>query len=678
VPGGVLAVIVETPAESPRQSDAALAQSQALLAALIENTGDAVCVVDHDGRLLAGNPIFFQNFAAGHGKHLGVGDRVESRAGYDLSHWEAMSRRALAGESFSVEIDASWPGVSRFLHAHFFPVRVDGRIIGAASFSRDVTERRQTEVELLRQKELAEASTQAKSAFLAMMSHEIRTPLNGVIGMAELLADTSLSDEQRDYLQAMRQSAETLSCLLNDLLDLSRIEAGRLTIHHEPFTLEALIDPVVELVGPQAHAKQLELIVEVAPDVPAQLVGDGKRLRQVLLNLANNAVKFSERGHVRVAIGGVMQGDWHFRLRVVVEDTGIGIAPDKQAYLFAKFGQSDTSTTRRFGGSGLGLAICRELLTLMGGTIDLSSTTGVGTAFEIVVPLGVVAGPLPPPPEFAGLHALVVGGSEPYQASVSRYLTAWRMGVTRAPDGETARQVLQGAGLPVEVILVSDTLADGDGAGWYGSLARELAVVPPGLLAASAEVMLRQQQGMPPGLASLPKPVRPVPLKQAIVRALCLGSDQRNRRPMAAAQTCCHLLVVDDNLINRRAASHLLARLGATVDEAADGATAVALVAQHRYDLIFMDCQMPDMDGYEATAHIRALDGEAGQTPIVALTAYAMAGDRERCVLAGMDDYVTKPVTRTVLEQVLRRWSLSAGHGGDPAAMPAPPADPTT
>jgi PAS domain S-box-containing protein len=516
-----------------KEAAEALGRSQALLEATLENAGEAISVVDHDLRLLVANQNFLDNIEKGTGVRLQVGEtmRHDWWSDAEAQQWTHWWRRALAGETFAVEKDVGPPDRTVIIELYYWPVRMDGRIIAASCASRDVTVRRRTEAELQKQMELAEASTKAKSAFLATISHEIRTPLNGVLGMADLLADTTMSGEQSEYVLAMRQSALNLSTLLNDLLDLSRIEAGQLAIHPEPFRLSALIADVIDLTGPQAQSKGLALVTDIAPHLPAQMVGDGSRLRQVLLNLVNNAIKFTEQGHVRLIVGGEREGDWHFRLHIAVEDTGIGIARFKQSQLFNKFVQADASTTRRFGGTGLGLAICRDLTTLMGGTIQLHSDLGSGTTVEVRLPLGVLAEPV--------------------------------------------------AAMPV------------------------VAPAPP---------------------------------------------------PTTVAG--CRLLVVDDNLINRRAASRMLERLGATVDEAADGHSAVAMVTAGRYDLVFMDCQMPGIDGYEATDQIRGLAGEASRTPIVALTAYAMAGDRERCVLAGMNDYVAKPVTRAILEDVLRRWHL--------------------
>ncbi|MBC7543432.1 MAG: response regulator [Candidatus Sericytochromatia bacterium] len=524
-----------------RQAGEELSRSRILLTAVIENAGQSIFSVDRLKQVTVANSQFRTGYLRTYGvpviigKHLGHG--LDSNL---FQQWEGWFSRAFAGESFRVDFSVTNAAGLKYFEIGFFPIDVDGTIEGVNCFSYDVTERKHTEAELLRQKELAEASTRAKSEFLATISHEIRTPLNGVLGMADLLMDDPLSDEQAEYLAAMRRSAEALSVLLNNLLDLSRIDAGRLFIDAEPFELAGIFAAVTDLLATQACQKQIDLIIDLPDTLPARLVGDASRLKQILLNLTGNAVKFTQHGHVRLTVAGAALPEGRLALTVCVEDTGIGIPEDKQAALFGKFVQADASTTRRYGGSGLGLAICRELVALMDGSISLTSVAGQGSVFTMTVPLGV---------------------------------------------------------------------AD---------------------------------------------PQRPSPAGH--------GPSVHDRGPTASVtvdRAGCRLLVVGDNDNNLRAASRMLERLGCTVDRATDGRSAVAMAAAHPYDLIFMDCQMPDMDGYQATTAIRRLPGAVGLTPIVALTAYAMNGDRERCLAAGMSDYLCKPVTREALRITLDRWVLS-------------------
>ncbi|MBI1291790.1 response regulator [bacterium] len=404
---------------------------------------------------------------------------------------------------------------------------------GLAITTRDVTDRKQHEADLIAARDAAEAATRAKSEFLATVSHEIRTPLNGIIGMANLLVDSPLSEEQSDQARTVVQSAEALLSLINDILDLSKVEAGKMEVRNEPFELSLVCEEVIRLLSSRATCKYLELKLHFPDRLPRHVEGDNRRLRQILLNLIGNALKFTDRGEVRLSVDGKADGEDRFVYTFRIKDTGPGIPEGQRHRLFLAFGQLDSTSTRRHGGTGLGLAICRKLVELMGGTIGVESEPGRGSTFWFTLPLALVPEPAAP-------------------STIVAKLTAHRLVM---PDGSPPR-----------------------------------------------------------------------------------------------------LLLAEDNMINQRVAKTMLSRLGCEVDVASHGVEAVEKVSRAKYDVILMDCQMPEMDGYDATRAIRALPSSKGTAPIIALTANAMEGDREKCLEAGMNDFLTKPLSDSDLVNSLKRW----------------------
>jgi PAS domain S-box-containing protein len=614
-----------------------------------------------DGRFLRVNSTFCDLLGY-------TADELLQQTWMDLTHADdlaptlAQEKQLLAGGTVCAALE------KRFRHKQggFIQVQSKSGLIappGATAYFvsnvADITEPKQIVAELNRAKEAAEAANKAKSEFLAHMSHEIRTPMNGIIGMTGIALQTDLSADQREYLTAVRSSADALLAIINDVLDFSRIEANALTIEPRKFSLENEVGGAIKALSTTADQKGLELSCFVSPQIPATVIADPARLTQVIVNLVGNAVKFTATGEVRVRLELEPGTAAPATLHCSIADTGIGIPLETQKTIFDPFTQADPSMTRRYGGSGLGLPISARLVELMGGRLWLESETGVGSTFHFTVPVGIATGSLDSPADsspLAGMRVLIVDDNRTSRNTLEVTLHHCHAIPTSVPSAQEALAAMgaaEQAGHPFQVMLIDCHMPDMNGFMLVEAIRRSaFQPMAATIMLASGGQIEDGRRCRELGIAAyLTKPVMHTQLQETMVRALGLRTSSarpaaRGGRPASArAGEKLRVLVAEDNLVNQRVAALLLGRQGHSVTAATDGAAALIALAEQDFDVILMDVQMPGVDGLEATASIRAQEAITGRhIPIIALTAYAMPGDRARFLAGGMDSYIAKPI----------------------------------
>jgi PAS domain S-box-containing protein len=642
---------------------AALVREQDLMSALMDNLPDLIYFKDRESRFIAVNRAMYSRAGfRNQSEMLGKTDKdlyADEHADTALADEQKIMQ---TGEPvLGIEEEEIWPdGHVTWVSTSKMPLRDSkGEVVGTFGLSRDITERKRIESELIKAKELAEIANRAKSQFLAVMSHEIRTPMNGVIGMINLLDNTELTETQRDYADVIRNSGEALLDVVNDILDFSKIESGRMELESAPFILRQCIEEAIDLFATDIRGKCLDVAYLISPEVPPSLEGDVVRLRQIFVNLIGNAVKFTDRGEVIIRVTRQKRSDERCDLLFSVADTGIGISKEGIEKLFQPFQQVDSSTTRFYGGTGLGLAISKRLASLMGGTMWVTSKPGVGSTFFFTAIMA--ASDLPDAEEqrhdpalLKSCSALIVDDNASNRQILKIQLEAWGMTAESVSNGvEALRKISEQR---YDVALLDFQMPEMDGV----SLAREIAkrtTLRLMLLSSSGDLLTREDALL--FECQVPKPIKQLALFNGLLRIvagkappLALASKNQFDSGLAQKQPL-RILLAEDNLVNQKVALKMLSQLGYAVDLAVNGLRVLEALGKSRYDVIFMDAHMPEMDGVEATRIIR--ERFTDQRPvIVALTAAALPGDREKFLSLGFDDYLSKPLKPQALQEVIR------------------------
>lgn len=678
-------VAIRTDITHQREMEAQIVSSQRFLLSVMDTLGEGVYALDKDGNCTFVNAEFERLLGWSR-------DEVLGKNMHDIVHFQDADGVPVSRDMCPVHCSINQGKVFRsttdvFTHKNKtqFPISIvaaplldDGEVVGSVAVFQDVSEQKRYETELREARDEAMESSRMKSMFLSTVSHEIRTPMNGIIGMTDLLLDSPLGKDQQEFARTIHASAEALLTIINDILDFSKVEAGHLEIDSIDFSLSSVVEGATSVAAYRASKPQLRVQCFIDPTIPPVLQGDPGRLRQVLLNLADNAVKFTDEGSVTVNVMLLAQADARVKLRFIVQDTGIGIAPEAQKRLFQPFVQADGSTTRKYGGTGLGLAICKRIVELMGGDIRLSSEVGQGSSFEFELefPVSDIAGEVAGGVQLADaspMRVLLVSEDTTATQYYKAYFDAWHV------DAVIHDMDLAVAGLLQENprLLVVDSTRQGEDGFRFLEQVRDrprLAKQPAILFSNHLPREAQDASKAMPYTQVLGKPLRMSQLYDAMVSLLHeeepvehnlvdFGALSADRFPvsghMDAALEGRLILLVEDNPVNQKVAQMHLQKLGYAVHTVGNGQEAVLAAEGASYAAILMDCQMPVMDGFEATHAIRRREKESGQhVPIIAMTANAMKGDRERCLAVGMDDYLSKPISRQKLGEVVGKWKL--------------------
>lgn len=682
-----------------KRAEQALKKSQQQLQAILDNSTAVIYLKDYWGRYILINNRFETLF------HVSK-TQVVGKTDFDLfprnmaEVFQANDRQVLEARTAleSEEIAPHDDGPHTYLSLKFPLSDANGELYAICGISTDITDRKEMEAELAEARDAALESARLKAAFLANMSHEIRTPINAVIGMTGLLLDTKLSTEQREYAETVRTSADALLTIINDILDFSKIEAGKLAFETMDFDLRTAVEGAVDLLAEAAESKGVELFSLVYSDVPTSLRGDPGRLRQVLTNLLSNAVKFTEGGEVIVRVAKDREAMDAVLLRFTVTDTGIGISEEARRRIFEAFSQADDSTTRKYGGTGLGLAISKQLVEMMGGHIGVDSSPGRGSTFWFTARFdrqpqktSEVIGKA----HLQGLRVLVVDDNATNRTLVHHQITSWGMRNGSAAGGVEALELLRreaAAGDAYDIAILDMQMPEMDGLMLARQIKADESIARTRLVMMTSlgprDDDLLREAGVE---VCLRKPVKQSQLYDCLATVMATGASRTGGAPgdsplsaawsdehpsgAVARQAHVRVLVAEDNVVNQRVALRQLHKLGYSADGVANGLEVLAALERIRYDVVLMDCQMPEMDGFEAAAEIRRREGGLRHTTIVAMTANALYGDRDRCLAAGMDDYISKPVRPEAMSGIIQRWTRStkepaASRGGiEPEAI---------
>ena len=687
-------VAIRTEITAQKELEKVSQRQEAWLRTILDNLGEGVYTLDARGKLA---------YLNAEGERL-IGWRLEELAGkglHDIIHHHRPDGSALAAAECPIHLAMRDHRVYRSSDEVFFhkdgsslpvkitgaPLALDGEWQGSVAVFSDMREERLLQQHLLDAKNAAEDATRLKGDFLSTMSHEIRTPLNGVIGMTDLLLDTPLDNEQTEFARTIKVSADALMAIINDILDFSKIEAGRLVLERTNFSLRQIVEGSLDVLAARAQEKQLTLASFIAPELPDHIIGDPTRIRQILLNFLSNAIKFTERGEV--VASAILEDSGtadpqRVVVRLAVRDCGIGLNETAKAGLFQPFSQADSSTTRKYGGTGLGLSICKRLAEAMDGEIGVDSVSGQGSTFWVRIPLEVAEekrGPAPTDLVLRGKHIVVSGGDAGRQAIWCAYFKAWEVECDPVAGLHELRRhltELHARGMTPDVVLLAEPLPDATLTDAVDALQAPGRIPMVCCLSRPDRDLKEKLTAL--GVDSLQLPLKQSTLQSALTAALGAAGTTPGRRTSDAIERGGavpqsgfrhRLLLAEDNPVNQRVAVHMLNKLGYAVEVVDNGALAVAAVAGGNFALVLMDCQMPEMDGFAATAAIRSAEAQSRHLPIVAMTANAMQGDRERCLAAGMDDYLAKPIDISLLAEMLSAW-LPANAAGP--VSPAPPA----